>query len=297
MSVDTSKWSVQQWLAGAVACGLAGRQSVTDPFASLYPTIAQRNMPASSPAGLDHFTVVMTASLIARGIIYFKNSPGDCGASTPVNLADATLAKTGGSVASAGLSIGLGAAGIGGLAAGGATLGLSVAITAVVAIFAHHDQAVANEQATICKVAGIVNQVIPQIDAAVRSGAISPSDGAGYIKNFVGQVNGQLGTIEKTCNAACFYQGILNAHADFATSYYAALAPSQVSPIAPMSAPTSNGMAPGGVPIVAASIAHTLSGVPAVTGVTLTTNDLILGAIVLLIVFIIFSVRKSSNGQ
>jgi hypothetical protein len=288
--------TIQEWLAKAAQCGCAGRQNPNDPFASLYPTIADRNMPASSPQGLPHFTAEMTASLIARGMIYYKNSPGDCGSPTSLDLTSASLAKSGGSVASAGLSVGLAAAQIGGAAAAGATAGLSVAISAIVEVFHHHAQAVATEQETLCRMANIVNQVIPHVDALVANGTISPSDGEGQLANFVEQVNGQLQAIEKTCNAACFYQGILNAHADFAKSYYPALAPPQIlAPLAPFSAPVSLYNSPGGVPAASLGIAHTLSGVPAVSGFVLTTQDLLLGGIVLLIIFIFISLRRS-NG-
>lgn len=292
--MDTSKWTVDQWLAAAAQCGLAGRRNPLDPFTSLYPEIATRNAPRNvSP----DFPTVVEASLIARGLIYFKNSPGDCGTPTPLDLENASFAKAGGSVASSGLSLGLGLAGIGGAAAGAATAGLSVAITAVVEIFTHHAEAVANEQATICKVAGVTNQIIPHIDRLVATGAISPADGVGQMENFVEQLNAQLGTIEKTCNAACFYQGVMDAHADFVKTYYPALAPPQIAPVAPFSPPVADHNAPGGVPLIAAPIAHTLSGVPAVAGFVLTTQDLMIGAIVLLIVFIFISMRRRTNGQ
>lgn len=196
-----------------------------DPFASFYKAIVARN----TPSGVDasSFGVQCEAMLRARGLIYWKSNPGDCGsAGTQLSQNDLMALH----LTSSAASVGLGALGTAGIISGAATLGIGAGVTVAVAaiqqLFAHHAEAVRNEQATICQVAGIVNQVIKYLDANVINGNFDPGDAANTFKNYVLQVNGQLDSIKKTCNAACYYEGFLNAQADFALIYYSNVAPS-----------------------------------------------------------------------
>jgi hypothetical protein len=242
--MGTSNWTIAQWLAAAPACGLPSSNFVPSEFQAQCSTVAARHVPSGAPSD---FVTVCTASLIARGIIYFKSTPGDCPQPTQLGITDAQITGLAGSAASAGAQIGLSVAGIASMA--GAVLpGIGVAVTAISAIFNAHAQAVANEQATICAVAGIINQVFATYDSAVRRGLISPSTAYAGMQTYLNQVNGQLQSIYKSCNASCVYQGILAAHADFVESYYPQIAPPQISAHAPTAAPaTIVPTSPGGV--------------------------------------------------
>jgi hypothetical protein len=245
MSTTVNWNSIPAGLAVAPACGLPASRFVPASLQSQAQTVAQGNVPPSAPSD---FVPYCTACLIARGLIYFKNNPGDCGTPTPLNFEDSQLA--GGAA-----SIAVGIASM----AGASLPGIGVAISAIQGIFAAHAQAVATEQSTICQVAGVINQVFAYYDTLVAEGEISPSTAYAGIQNFLQQANEQLQTIEKTCNAACVYQGILKAHAAFCAIYYPAIAPEQISAHAPGAPPSSFGTAPGGVISVGASGSPTVS--------------------------------------
>lgn len=205
---------------------------------------------SSTPRGVNaSYPIVCEAMLRAGGLIYFKSSPGDCGA--PPTLPGITSGQIAGLSGAAASGV-TGILGTVGVIGGAATLGISTAITAAVGgietIFAHHAQAVANEQATICSVANFFNSAKRAIDSAVRSGMISPDEGVAYLTQVANQAKSGLATIMNTCNAACYYQGFLQAFINYARTWYDYLAPALiVFPQAPNSPPSSYGTPPGGV--------------------------------------------------
>lgn len=255
MSVDTSKWQVSDYEANAPAVGLSPANFVPAQFQSICQSVAQNSVPQKAPST---FVTACTASLIIRGILYFKSNPGDCGSPTQLNLSDVQLTGLAGSAASAATKTIGAVAGISSLA--GAVLpGIGVAVQAISQIFAQHAQAVANEQATICKVAGVVNQVIPFYDSAVRRGLISPNTAYMGMQNYLQQVIEALDGIQKPCDAACVYIAILQAHYNFVERYYPLIAPASIAPAAPGAPPTTQ-VGPG---YASVSGSGTLSGTPA----------------------------------
>jgi hypothetical protein len=241
MGLNTATWSVQDWLNAAPACGLPTANFVPASLRTGKETdVANNSIPPGAPSD---FATVCQASLIARGIIYFKSNPGDCPVVTPLGITNAQLTGLAGQTA----------AGIASLA--GTTLpGIGVAVSAIQAIFANHAQAVATEQEVICSVAGIVNQVFAFYDAAVAQGKLSPTTAYAGMQTYLAQVTGQLDAIKKgTCDAACVYIGILTAHATYVQWYYPQIAPPQLSPAAPGAAPVAP-TTPGGVQQTATKI-------------------------------------------
>jgi hypothetical protein len=153
-------------------------------------------------------------------------------------------------MAASGAIGGLGAAGV---ISGPATLGIGTAISFAVAgiedIFQHHAQAVANEQSTICNVAGYFNPLLKQIDSAVASGQITDQEGIAAIRQISDQAIAGLQSIYKPCNAACVFQAILRAHKDFVGYYYPILSPrTTFTAQAPGQAPSTYNNPPGAVP-------------------------------------------------
>lgn len=142
--------------------------------------------------------------------------------------------------------------------AGAVLPGIGIAVQTISQIFAHHAEAVANEQKTICSVLAVMNQVIGYYDKQVRAGNLSPSAAYAGMQNFIGQVDEQLSTIEKPCNSACVWTGVLQAHADFCQSYYPAIAPLGLFSHAPGGAPSLLDSVPGGV-ILSGGAAKVLS--------------------------------------
>lgn len=212
---------------------------------SQYNIVAMRN----NPTGKANFVPPCEANLRARGLIYYKKNPGDCGsAPTAGGFGSGQIVGLSGQAA-AGVVGGIGAAGV---ISGAATFGIGTAVTLTVAgieqLFAHHAEAVRNEQATICAVAAYFNPLLKQIDQAVMSGAISSDQGVTYVRQVTQQAINGLQSIYKKCNAACYFIGYLKAHADLVSSLYPAIAPHPVMGAqAPGSAPSTYHNTPGGV--------------------------------------------------
>lgn len=221
-----------------------------DPFASLYPIICQRNMPANVDA--KGFMVQCEAMLRAGGLIYAKQVDGDCGAATLSGGPDSNSQIVGLAGQGAGLTIGgLGAVGVlSGAATFGIGAGITVAVAAITDIFQHHAQAVANEQRTICSVVNTFNAAKSLIDNAVMSGQITPGEAVTYLTQVANQAKTGLSSIEKVCNAACYFKGFISAQVDFARQYYPSIAPN-TGQLRPGQAPTAFGSLPGGVPSTA----------------------------------------------
>lgn len=246
--------NVQGWEdCAGVAEGLYPYPGLTSAMPdSIYDVVATRNNATGNPG----FVAPCSASLRARGLIYYKKTPGDCGSGArPAGFGSGQVVGLSGQAAS-GVIGGLGVAGV---LSGPATLGIGTAVSLAVAgiseIFSHHATAVADEQGTICAVVNYFNPIVKQIDAGVASGQISPDQGVTYMKQVALQAINGLQTIYKKCNAACYYICYLKAHADFVSTFYAYLSP--IGPAAgaqaPASAPTSFGTPPGAVPDAGAS--------------------------------------------
>lgn len=282
-ALTTAQWNnVADILAIAPLCGLPVANFAPLAYQAQAEVSAQKNLPPGAPSD---WVSVCTASLLARGIVYYKNVPGDCGTPTQINTENAQLAGAAGQVASGIASM-----------AGAALPGIGVFVSAIQSIFAAHAAAVANEQKTICAVAGVINQVFAYYDNLVKRGALSPSAAYTGMQTFLAQANAQLQTIEKKCNAACVYQGILAAHADFVVSYYPAIAPNQASAHAPGAPPSSSGTTPGGVIQVggASETATSLSPLSSLSapllevgGVSFSTGEIFVGLAVLVTILTI----------
>lgn len=207
----------------------------------------------SKPAGANNtYATQCEAHLRARGLLYSKNTPGDCGAPPAVGggVGVPQVIGLSGQVGSS-LVSGLGVAGVIG---GAATLGIGAAIAVGVGVLetvlSHHSAAVANEQATICAVMNFFNPIITRIDAAVKAGTISSDEGITYLQQAILTAKNSLSTIVQTCNAACFFRGYLDAHLYFAKNYYPAITPStNIFAQAPGNPPDAYGTMPGGVTV------------------------------------------------
>lgn len=188
--------TVQEWLA------ITGHTyDPNDPLTSVYQSVAANNNPSHAPSGNP---ALIEACLRVRGMIYWKNSYGDCGTATRVAPSATQIAG----VATKGIPV------------------IGSVISNILGLFgAGHAQAVATEQSTICDVANKCNSAIPQIDAAVASGALSVQDAISTMQKAMTMLIAELGTIKKDCNAACVYTSVCQAHADFAKTYYPSIAP------------------------------------------------------------------------
>jgi hypothetical protein len=187
--------------------------------------VAARN----KPAGLNwpNWPLSVEVVIRARGITYYKQNPGDCGSGSPVpsGFGSGQIVGLSGQAAG-GIVSTLGAAGT---LAGPATLGISTAISVAVAgiedIFAHHAQAVANEQATECAMQNYLNPAIRQIDKAVLSGQITDQQGIAFMNQVGNQAISGLQSIVKPGNLAYGTIGLIKSLMDFAYYYYPIISP------------------------------------------------------------------------
>jgi hypothetical protein len=230
---------------GAPAQGLA-KYNALDPNSAAIKAAVASSKPPKAP---NSYLNVCEAMLRSGGMIYYKNSPGDCGAPGKVpGFGSGQIAGLSGQAAS-GVVGGLGVAGIIG---GAATLGISAAVAvsvgAIEQIISHHAAAVADEQGTLCSVVAYFNQAKFAIDGAVRAGQISPDQAVSYLTQVANQVQSGLASIEQTCNAACVYGGVAQAFMNFSRTWYDSISPNTgIFPQAPGGPPTYYGTPPGGV--------------------------------------------------
>lgn len=194
---------------------------------------------------------VVVLMLRYNRMAYCKSKPGDCGTSSgssgvsPYVIAGDSAAVTGAGFGIAGAIGGAGSAAAG--AAATATLVLApigIAIGVLGAISAHHKQAVITEQATLCQVATAWNQVMDNIEPAVASGKLSLQQAIQYVQNAHDTLAGILHSIEKTCNAACYYHSVVDSLLAFNKKYVLpSLLPNQQTVVAPQG-PAGNTAAP-----------------------------------------------------
>jgi len=160
------------------------------------------------------------AILRARQLLYYKKNLGDCGTTTEISASALQKGAKGGLLA-AGTLTSLASAGVFGGAAGAtgvaaevssvavsgafaaATAGIGLALVPVFAILAHHKQAVAKEQASLCEVVGFVNSGFP----AIRDANVDWQTKKNYFNQIADQAVGALASVTQDsgskCNAGC----------------------------------------------------------------------------------------------
>lgn len=169
---------------------------------------------------------------------YCKSKPGDCG--SPQSSGGASpyaVAQSAGAVAGSGVGV----ASAVGLAVPSALSTATVFLAPVglilgvfAGISAHHKQAVATEQATICQVVTAFNQVMDNLEPAVAAGKVSLQQAIQYLQNAHDTLANILQSIEHVCNAACFYHSCLDSLLAFNKKYVLpSLVPNQQTVLAP----------------------------------------------------------------
>jgi hypothetical protein len=273
--------SVERYLAVAPLLGLPASNFVPPELRAQAISAAQKNPPQNAQSVRYKGKTVDTtnqaaASVIARGLIYWRDGYVPCG--RPGQPIDFSAEQIGGEVAN---SIGSGITAMTGIP----LPGLGQAIALIQSIFAHHAQAVAKEQDTICKVGGVIQQVLARYDMLVREGTYSPASAAAAIQHFLAQINGNLSTISTSnpCNAGCVITSFIAAHSDFVPGYYSAIAPASFFSSAPGSAFGNLTGIPGGV-ITAGEEA--IAAPLALVGIKLSSQQL-LGLVVIAILILI----------
>lgn len=117
---------------------------------------------------------------------------------------------------------------VGLIAAGPATLGISIAIAGIVGIFgtlmAHHAQAVKKEQNTLCSAVPAANNYLNIIEQGVTSGQVTPAQAIQALQSLSSGFDTAVSSIRKMgggmCNAACVMTEMLRAIVEYRTSAY-----------------------------------------------------------------------------
>lgn len=207
--------------------GLASLYNDQDPLMPMYSQIASSYKTAKMSAG--NFEATAVACQIAKKVLYFKKTPGDCPLQTSYSFGPgANISKAAG-IAGLGASS---VASIGGLA--GVSIAASAATAATViglvalpftiwaAFEAHHTAAVAKEQATLCEIISSVNPSFDQLDAAVQSGQIDAQTCITAIDQMRTQAKNAFRNsgVYQNCNAACYIEGYMNCVCDIRKLLY-----------------------------------------------------------------------------
>lgn len=161
----------------------------------------------------------------------------------PSSVASRTL-----SLVSSGSGLALQGAIQGGLlTAGPATLGISIAIAGITAlfgtIFSHHAAAIAQERRVLCASVPAANNYLSIIDQALQAGRATPQQAISALQSlqsdFTSNVQSILKMSSDKCNAACVWIEQLKAIVAMKTAAYQDLANQSTAPISSGSGPTS----------------------------------------------------------
>ena len=210
-------------------------------------TIAAQNG-ASSSGALNWTMCMAMVFLITRRFPYWKNAPGDCG-----NAGTYTFSGT-----DAGISAGLKTAAI--TDPEPISKGILTGFSVIAGLFgAAHQQAVINEQSTLCNVAGSFNQSMQYLEQYVKSGAMTTDQASATLSQIAQQLDQALAGIAKTASdAAAGYRIALRALVAFMEQIgFLTLAPQNsiqalapTAPIANAGEPGTSGVSTGGLPYV-----------------------------------------------
>jgi hypothetical protein len=204
---------------GSYRGGLQGLGQITAAAA------AQTAMPTSQISSTAGFTQTVYNDILQAaqsGNFVGFNQSGCTGVSAGGNI---KIIQSASGLALSGVSMGLTAAGVVASAAlAPFTLGISAIIGLFPLFFAHHAAAVAKEQQTVCAAVPAAANYLQQIQAAVSSGASTPTQAIQALQSLLSDFTSQVSSIMKnsasSCNAACVWVKELTAIVAYQTSGY-----------------------------------------------------------------------------
>lgn len=182
-----------------------------DPLTQVY-----RDLIAQSPASLQSipaWAALAEACMRSRALLFCNQTPGDSGstfiASTNANLLNATASI--GNTATGIIS------GIKSIAKAAPLVG--DAFNILLSAFQAHAQAEQNQANALGKLCPYVTDCIRQADQQVASGA-NPDDAVNFLRQSFMEAKAAWQPLEKTCNAFCWYNAILDLLANVSQHYY-----------------------------------------------------------------------------
>jgi hypothetical protein len=212
-------------LGGGDPWGL-GAISPTDATNQIFPSARITGSAGHNQAAWDSILASAQAEqmLGARGEIAYVPGTIDCakasGQAAQAGMQDLKLVSTGAGLALTGATVGYAIANSATFAVASAalapiTLGISIAVAGIVAIFsvifAHHAQAVAKEQTILCSAVPAANNYLNIITQAVSEGLATPAQGIAALDSLVSDFQSTVASImhgtdptsSGECNAAC----------------------------------------------------------------------------------------------
>jgi hypothetical protein len=197
----------------------------------------------------------------AAGEVAYIPGTVDCAAAQGIPTGaqtDLKLAQTSTGLALTGVQLAASA----GILAAPVTMGVSIAVSAIVGLFStlinHHAQAVAKEQTVLCSAVPAANNYLNIIAQAVSSGLATPQDGISALESLKGDFRSAVGSIYNDCNAACVMYMELEAICLVMESQYQDAINAAATPPAPAQVVTAGGpnvSSPAGVVAPASSYA------------------------------------------
>lgn len=169
-----------------------------------------------APFGKSNDTTCAPYSLVVDVILshrlpYYKDSPGDCGKDTKVDISGASAGKAlsitgtaGGTISTLGSFGALGITGTISTVASIATFGAGLALIPI-AMIEHHSAEVALEQKVLCAVASGYNDFADQVETMLQNGQITLAQANSMADQMQQQIVSALSQGLKTCNARCYY--------------------------------------------------------------------------------------------
>lgn len=174
--------------------------------------------PAAKVRSTAGFNQAVRDVILAAATAGYLNAPlpSPCGSQSFAPGGDVKLISTASGLALTGVSIGLTATGaITAAALAPWTLGISALIGIFPMIFAHHAQAVAKENQTICASVPACNNALQVIMQAVTNGQATPQQAISALQSlqsdFASQVSSIIKDNSSQCNAACVWKESLAA--------------------------------------------------------------------------------------
>lgn len=213
------------------SAGLIAMWNANDPLLPTYIQIADSYK--TSKMGAGNFSAFAVACQIAKHVLYWKKTPGDCQSQTSYSMGPGgTVSKAGGlagSTASEAVNLGgqLGADTTSGILSGVASavplISLATLPFTIWGVFtAHHAAAVQKEQASLCQIVSALNPSFDQLDSYVANGQMSVQQVLAAIEQMRTQAKNAFRNsgVYQNCNAACYLEGYMNCVCDIRKLLY-----------------------------------------------------------------------------
>lgn len=243
--IGTAPYRPNSTLRGYAVLG-AGAPDPAAIYAQILASSGVNPGAVSSSGAANIKASIAAAELLNNGAPAYVPGTASCAAAGGGSSSGANDLKLAGSAGSLSLQA---ATTTGLIAAGPATLGISIAIAGIVGLFGtilnHHAQAVQKEQSTLCSAVPAANNYLTIIDQALQSGQATPAEAIQALDSLESDFESAVSSIRKmgggSCNAACVMTLELRGVVAYRTALYQELAATQAAAPAPTNTTAGSG--------------------------------------------------------